>query len=179
MAKIMKMRASGPDVKAFQKFLNKTFKCKLKEDGKFGPKMEEAVKGAQKIRKLKIDGIVGPKTIAALGALGSDNAEGAKEDKNAKGKGKGKDKAEALKGQTKQIKTLQDHFSRTKRACEDFIKQVELWERDLGKYRDDSQLVRFDFQSMQKQQKVRMQMMSTTARGLEDSIKKAVGSILE
>ena len=36
-------------------------------DGIYGPKTESAVKGFQRKKKLKVDGIVGPETTNALG----------------------------------------------------------------------------------------------------------------
>lgn len=40
---------------------------KYKDDGEYGKETETAVKTAQKFYKLSEDGVVGPKTTAALG----------------------------------------------------------------------------------------------------------------
>jgi len=60
MRKLLKKGDSGEDVKLLQKAL------KLKVDGSFGPKTEEAVKVFQGINGMVIDGIAGPKTQSAI-----------------------------------------------------------------------------------------------------------------
>ncbi|MFA3921039.1 peptidoglycan-binding domain-containing protein [Ruegeria hyattellae] len=66
--KKLKMGSKGPDVKTLQTTLNKTPpKAKLKIDGIFGVKTEAAVKAFQKAKRLKQDGIAGEKTLGALG----------------------------------------------------------------------------------------------------------------
>ncbi|SHM26085.1 Putative peptidoglycan binding domain-containing protein [Caldanaerovirga acetigignens] len=55
----------GQDVKLLQTLLNQ-HGYKLKVDGIFGPKTLAAVKDFQKKNGLKVDGIVGPKTLAKL-----------------------------------------------------------------------------------------------------------------
>ncbi|WP_171180116.1 peptidoglycan-binding protein [Ruegeria sp. HKCCD8929] len=66
--KKLKKGTKGSDVKALQTALNKTPpKAKLKIDGIFGDKTEAAVKAFQKAKRLKQDGIAGEKTQAALG----------------------------------------------------------------------------------------------------------------
>lgn len=57
----------GDNVKTLQKKLKTLGFLQGTVDGDFGPKTEEAVKKFQKNNKLVIDGIVGAKTIAALG----------------------------------------------------------------------------------------------------------------
>lgn len=66
---ILKLGSEGEDVKDLQKFL------KLKADGNFGPKTDEAVKKFQRENKLKPDGIVGEKTWNAMGFFSSDLSE--------------------------------------------------------------------------------------------------------
>jgi hypothetical protein len=61
MSIILKNGSTGENVKHLQSFL------KLKVDGKFGPNTERSVKAWQKKNGLKDDGIVGPKTWAAMG----------------------------------------------------------------------------------------------------------------
>ena len=56
---------TGLAVKILQKLL-KCYGYGLKVDGIFGPKTEAAVKDFQKKYKLTVDGIVGPKTYNAL-----------------------------------------------------------------------------------------------------------------
>ncbi|MEX0349360.1 MAG: peptidoglycan-binding protein [Paracoccaceae bacterium] len=66
--KKLKKGSKGSDVKTLQTTLNKTPpKAKLKVDGDFGAKTEAAVKAFQKAKRLKQDGIVGEKTLSALG----------------------------------------------------------------------------------------------------------------
>ena len=66
---VLKLGSKGEDVKDLQRFL------KLKDDGNFGPKTEEAVKKFQKENKLKPDGVVGEKTWNAMGFFSSDLSE--------------------------------------------------------------------------------------------------------
>lgn len=57
----------GEDVKRMQTLLNQ-FGYKLKVDGNFGSGTDKAVREFQKASSLKVDGVCGPKTWAALGA---------------------------------------------------------------------------------------------------------------
>ena len=59
--KVLKLGSKGKEVEDLQKYL------KIKVDGDFGPKTEEAVKKFQKSNKLVADGIVGEKTWNAMG----------------------------------------------------------------------------------------------------------------
>ncbi len=60
MHKLLKKGDSGPDVIRLQKKLN------IIPDGKFGPQTEKAVMRLQLSKNLRVDGIVGSKTWAAL-----------------------------------------------------------------------------------------------------------------
>jgi peptidoglycan hydrolase-like protein with peptidoglycan-binding domain len=60
---ILKVGSKGPAVECLQKLLGGG----LGVDGKFGPATHKAVKAVQKRKGLKDDGVVGPKTWAALG----------------------------------------------------------------------------------------------------------------
>jgi len=60
---ILKVGSKGPAVEYLQKSLGGS----LKVDGKFGPGTQKAVKDFQTSKSLKADGIVGPKTWAAIG----------------------------------------------------------------------------------------------------------------
>ena len=59
--KVLKLGSKGKEVEDLQKYL------KIKVDGDFGPKTEEAVKKFQKENKLTADGIVGEKTWNVMG----------------------------------------------------------------------------------------------------------------
>lgn len=63
---LLKRRANGPDVRRLQERLS-AHGASLRVDGDFGPATEAAVKAFQRQRGLTPDGIVGPKTWAALG----------------------------------------------------------------------------------------------------------------
>ncbi len=63
----LKKGSKGADVKSLQEQLNKAgAKPKLKVDGGFGAKTEEALKQFQKKNRLKDDGVAGAKTMATL-----------------------------------------------------------------------------------------------------------------
>lgn len=58
----------GPNVRTLQEALNNTTPSpRLQPDGAFGLKTDAAVRAFQRLKNLKVDGIVGPKTAAALG----------------------------------------------------------------------------------------------------------------
>lgn len=59
----------GDAVKRLQVLLNEQTGAGLDPDGIFGAKTESAVRHLQELRNLRDDGIVGPKTWAALGAV--------------------------------------------------------------------------------------------------------------
>jgi peptidoglycan hydrolase-like protein with peptidoglycan-binding domain len=59
--------SKGKDVAAVQQRLNEYIGAKLTADGAFGPKTDAAVRQAQKMFLLKVDGIVGVMTATALG----------------------------------------------------------------------------------------------------------------
>ena len=63
---LLKRGAKGPDVVHLQERLN-AHGASLKADGDFGPATEAAVRAFQGAKQLVADGIVGPKTWAALG----------------------------------------------------------------------------------------------------------------
>ena len=64
---ILRKGSSGDEVEELQVLLNARYGAGLEADGDFGTKTEAAVKSFQKAHGLTIDGIVGPKTWAALG----------------------------------------------------------------------------------------------------------------
>lgn len=66
--RLLKKGRKGDDVKALQMLLNKAGDD-LKEDGLFGSKTYAAVRAFQKLKRLKVDGIVGKQTISALGGV--------------------------------------------------------------------------------------------------------------
>ncbi|MBR3105841.1 MAG: peptidoglycan-binding protein [Clostridia bacterium] len=59
--------SKGELVKSLQEYLNDEAGAGLVIDGAFGAKTEEAVKAFQKTKGLTADGVVGPKTWAAMG----------------------------------------------------------------------------------------------------------------
>ncbi|HTF97346.1 MAG TPA: TIGR02594 family protein [Cellvibrio sp.] len=69
MTTTLRTGSKGPDVKKLQEILNTTLRLNpaLKIDGDFGRATNEAVKRFQAENGLGIDGIVGPKTLKALG----------------------------------------------------------------------------------------------------------------
>lgn len=73
---ILKIGSKGEDVKILQSFL------KLKADGNFGPKTQVAVQKWQKSNGLIDDGIVGPRTWAAMGLATTDLSETVQKENN-------------------------------------------------------------------------------------------------
>lgn len=69
----LQIGSNGPRVSALQSKLNGTLvpSPNLKVDGMFGMKTAQAVRAFQQRRGLAVDGIVGPKTAAALGLGGA------------------------------------------------------------------------------------------------------------
>ena len=67
--KVLKLGSKGDEVEDLQLYL------KIKVDGDFGGKTEEAVKKFQKANNLKPDGIVGEKTWNAMGLFSTDLSE--------------------------------------------------------------------------------------------------------
>ncbi len=64
--------SKGSDVKSLQKALNTSkIKARLKVDGKFGVKTEDAVRKWQKHSRLKVTGVVDKTTLASLGLGGN------------------------------------------------------------------------------------------------------------
>lgn len=101
---ILKIGSKGSEVKKLQVALNKNVKPspKLKTDGAFGPNVDRAVRTFQKKNKLKVDGIVGPKTLAKLnppkGGGGAAGKGGAPDSKGgARGRGGGNGGEDAVK----------------------------------------------------------------------------------
>lgn len=66
-AAVLKQGNTGTDVKTLQKKLKNWGYYKGSIDGIFGPKTKEAVKYFQRKNNLTVDGIVGKKTLSALG----------------------------------------------------------------------------------------------------------------
>lgn len=76
-----RLGSQGSGVARVQKYLTDNHYADLKADGKFGKLTVEAVKTYQKAHGLKQDGIVGPKTLAAMGLTDvNDNNPEARDD---------------------------------------------------------------------------------------------------
>jgi putative chitinase len=67
---VLKLRSSGPDVKALQQKLKDLGFDPNGVDGNFGPRTDKAVRAFQQANGLGVDGKVGPRTQAALAAAG-------------------------------------------------------------------------------------------------------------
>jgi peptidoglycan hydrolase-like protein with peptidoglycan-binding domain len=67
---VLRRGSKGPDVRRLQQALVNLGFDPGSVDGDFGPRTEKAVRGYQTSRGLAVDGIVGPKTWAALHADG-------------------------------------------------------------------------------------------------------------
>lgn len=94
--KVLKLNSEGKEVEDLQKYL------KIKVDGSFGPKTEEAVKKFQSANKLTADGVVGEKTWNAMGfGVSSDLSETVVSSNKLIIDQKYMDKDEYLKGPTK------------------------------------------------------------------------------
>ena len=66
--KTLKNGSKGEPVKELQRFLNKVLKTNTKVDGKLGPKTVALIKKWQKENGLVADGLIGPKTKAKMNA---------------------------------------------------------------------------------------------------------------
>ena len=106
----LKRGMSGPDVKKLQEILAYNLGLLSPADitGHFGPKTERAVKEFQSDYGLKVDGIVGPKTWAAL----DDAVYTVEEEKKEKTWGKG-------------VSGFIKHLTQTAKAGLDIWKQIE------------------------------------------------------
>lgn len=63
---ILLMGSNGPDVRILQEMLNTQQSAELKVDGIFGPKTKAAVEAFQTANQAKVDGIVGSETWGKL-----------------------------------------------------------------------------------------------------------------
>jgi len=93
--KTLKKGDKGKEVEDLQRYL------KIKVDGDFGPKTEDAVKKFQKEEGLTADGIVGAKTWSAMGIFSTDLSETVHSSEKLIINQKYMDKDEYLKGPTK------------------------------------------------------------------------------
>src|SRR2546423_10566764 len=83
---VLKVGSKGPAIE----YLQKTLGGSIKIDGKFGPGTQKAVQAFQTSKGLKADGIVGPKTWAALGGgAGAGTSSAAKTGTSASAPAKG------------------------------------------------------------------------------------------
>lgn len=71
---MLKRGASGSEVEALQEELMQ-LGYELEADGSFGPATERAVRELQAKQGLAVDGVVGPKTRAAISALARAGAD--------------------------------------------------------------------------------------------------------
>ena len=67
--------STGSTVKALQEALNAAGYGPLKVDAKYGTQTVEAVRGYQRDKGLKVDGVAGPDTLAALGVTSLDRED--------------------------------------------------------------------------------------------------------
>ncbi len=65
----LKAGSTGPAAKELQRFLNDKLNLGLKLDGKIGPKTIAVIKKWQKDHGLKADGLIGPKTKALMNSM--------------------------------------------------------------------------------------------------------------
>ena len=75
-AAVISQGNTGSTVKTIQRKLKNWGYYKGAVDGIFGPQTKEAVKYFQRKNGLKVDGIVGPKTLAALGISSTGSSQG-------------------------------------------------------------------------------------------------------
>lgn len=117
---ILRLGSKGEDVKDLQRFL------KLRVDGNFGPRTEEAVKKFQRENKLKPDGIVGEKTWNAMGFFSSDLSENVIQTPKLIIEKKFMDKDEYLAGPTKKEFLFLHHTA----GGHDPYSVVTMWNND-------------------------------------------------
>lgn len=73
-ALVLRKGATGATVLAVQNYLNNNGYGYLVPDGKYGTKTMAAVRAFQTANGLKVDGLAGPKTLAAMGIAGSSSS---------------------------------------------------------------------------------------------------------
>ncbi len=180
--KPLKLRSSGDDVKRVQAFLKKKLKANIKVDGKFTPETEEAVRAFQERNKLKVDGIIGPKTFAMIGkqggeAPGDESGDG----KRSKPGGRGGDGGSAAsgKGETRMLKELKARLDHTRRSAESILKVMDQADKEVASARDDSQLVTVDLHRMNKDVARYCKMLATSTKALDSVAGKIASSVLE
>lgn len=118
--KVLKLGSKGEEVEDLQIYL------KIKVDGDFGPKTEEAVKKFQRENKLTVDGIVGEKTWNAMGFFSTDLSETIIKTPELVIDQKYMDKDEYLKGPTKKEYLFLHHTA----GGHDPYGVVRMWNND-------------------------------------------------
>jgi len=194
MPAVLKLNASGPDVKNLQKTLNKVAKAGLKVSGTFDAATEKALKAFQKKHKLKPDGQTGPMTMAALamadGAAavgGAVAASGKKVGKAVAGAGKAVGKAvkgaadaagnAALKGQTKLTKSVKAALGNARKVHDANVKLLDMYEKKLKELQDDSSLVQFRLQEMMSRLSLAQAAQSAVMKKFNDTARQVIANL--
>ena len=159
---VLKKGASGATVKAAQRALAKRLKLDIEPDGKFGPTTEEHVRAFQKKHKLKVDGILGPKTMAALMPASATGGAG------------------AGSGQTKSVKKLRSDLAKLRKLKGRHNKELARIQAGIAKAGDDAELVQMLIlqlqQALQRQSQI-VQTLSNLLKVQHDSAMSAIRNI--
>lgn len=167
-SRMLKPQSKGPEVKILQKMVNQSTKQKLKVDGMFGPKTEAAVKEFQKKNKLKADGLVGPKTMGAISKGGT------------KGEGESKPSPEQLK-KLNTLKTQAAEARKTMRKLEKVLdgcdKTVSLGEKTGSSSGSDTKKVAALVQKSQQDMAQITNMLSSVLKAMHDTQKSIINNL--
>lgn len=147
-----KLKDKGLEVRQLQKHLGFKGKKKVKVDGKFGRKTEEALKEFQQEHKMKVDGEAGPKVFKALDMKIPDP-------KVTQSNGSSK-----LQGQKKLIKLLDAQTMKTVHEVTALHKRLEHFDKQLHSVKDDAHLKDLDIRAELKQQEKHVKLVTSAMK---------------
>lgn len=127
---MLKRGSSGPEVEDLQRKLLANKINPGPVDGLFGPKTDDAVRRFQELHGLQVDGIVGPKTLAAFEEAAAKAAAGLAQAKSEREEAAAADKAQKAKkaeedAAAARAKAAAERVEEAKKAASTQAKQAE------------------------------------------------------